>query len=636
MTIVSCCFRIAVWAALLLWPLQAARAEEPFVHALAWGAKPAYGPDFKHFGYVNPSAPRGGVLSLDGFGSFDKLNPFTLKGMVAAGVGPLLFDTLTEQSDDEPFSVYGLLAQSMHFAPDGLSITFKLDPRATFSDGSPVLAADVKHSFDMLMSKQGHPRFKNLYGDVKAVSLPDERTIRFEFKRKNHELHMILGSLPVFSRKWGAGKPFDQIIQDVPIASGPYALEKADWGKSIAYKRRADYWANDLPVRRGMFNFDRIQYTYFKDEVARLEGFKAGQFDWIAENSAKNWARGHVGPKYRSGEIRKEEFVHSNSAGIQGFAMNTRRPLFADRRVRLALAQAFDFEWMNRQVFYGQYARSPSYFTNSEMQARGRPGPDELALLEPLRDKLLPEVFNDAPDPPDTVAPATLRDNLRRALALLREAGWTVADDGLLRNAKGEPFAFEVLSYSKALERIAVPWVRNLEKLGIQARLRVTDPVLFQKRLDEFDFDVTVVSMPASQTPGNELLERFSSASADEKGSDNAPGIKDPAVDALIKSLLASGSRDELVAASRALDRVLRNGWYLVPHFYAPRHRVAHRDILAHPDVLPKYYTAPMWALKTWWRVPQGAAPRAQAAGASVAPASAVASTPAPTTPGAR
>jgi microcin C transport system substrate-binding protein len=377
-----------------------------------------------------------------------------------------------------------------------------------------------------------------------------------------------------------------------------------------------------------MFNFDRIQYTYFKDEVARLEGFKAGQFDWIAENSAKNWARGHVGPKYRSGEIRKEEFAHSNSAGIQGFAMNTRRALFADRRVRLALAQAFDFEWMNRQVFYGQYARSPSYFTNSEMQARGRPGPDELALLEPLRDKLLPEVFNDAPDPPDTVAPATLRDNLRRALALLREAGWTVADDGLLRNAKGEPFAFEVLSYSKALERIAVPWVRNLEKMGIQARLRVTDPVLFQKRLDEFDFDVTVVSMPASQTPGNELLERFSSASADEKGSDNAPGIKDPAVDALMKSLLASSSRDELVAASRALDRVLRHGWYLVPHFYAPRHRVAHRDVLAHPSVLPKYYTAPMWALKTWWRVPEGTAQRVGAPGSAAVPAT-TASTPA-------
>jgi len=578
---------------------------QSFTHAMAWGAQPAYAPEFKAFRYVNPDAPRGGTLTLDGFGSFDKLNPFTLKGVVAAGVGSLMFDTLTEQSDDEPFSVYGLIAQSMSFAPDGLSITFRLDPRARFSNGDPILAADVRHSFEMLMSKQAHPRFKNLYGDVKSVSTPDERTIRFDFKRRNHELHMILGSLPVFSRKWGAGKPFDQIVQEPPIASGPYRLERADWGKTITFSRRDDYWAKDLPVRRGMFNFDRITYTYFKDEVARLEGFKAGQFDWIAENSAKNWARGHVGPKYRSGEIIKREFVHANSAGIQGFALNTRRAMFADPRVRLALAQAFDFEWMNRQVFYGQYLRSPSYFTNSEMQATGRPGPDELALLEPFRSKLPPEVFGEVPMPPDTLAPRTLRDNLRTALALLRQAGWNVADDGVLRNDKGEAFNFEVLSYSKALERIAVPWVRNLEKLGIRANMRVTDPVLFQKRLDDYDFDVTVISMPASQTPGNELLERFSSQAADEKGSDNAPGIKDPVVDALIQQLLASNSREELVAAARALDRVLRHGWYLVPHFYSATHRVAYRNSLAYPETLPKFYTPQNWVLKTWWRKPE-------------------------------
>ena len=578
---------------------------QSFTHAMAWGAQPAYAPEFKAFRYVNPDAPRGGTLTLDGFGSFDKLNPFTLKGVVAAGVGSLMFDTLTEQSDDEPFSVYGLIAQSMSFAPDGLSITFRLDPRARFSNGDPILAADVRHSFEMLMSKQAHPRFKNLYGDVKSVSTPDERTIRFDFKRRNHELHMILGSLPVFSRKWGVGKPFDQIVQEPPITSGPYRLERADWGKTITFSRRDDYWAKDLPVRRGMFNFDRITYTYFKDEVARLEGFKAGQFDWIAENSAKNWARGHVGPKYRSGEIIKREFVHANSAGIQGFALNTRRAMFADPRVRLALAQAFDFEWMNRQVFYGQYLRSPSYFTNSEMQATGRPGPDELALLEPFRSKLPPEVFGEVPMPPDTLAPRTLRDNLRTALALLRQAGWNVADDGVLRNDKGEAFSFEVLSYSKALERIAVPWVRNLEKLGIRANMRVTDPVLFQKRLDDYDFDVTVISMPASQTPGNELLERFSSQAADEKGSDNAPGIKDPVVDALIQQLLASNSREELVAAARALDRVLRHGWYLVPHFYSATHRVAYRNVLAHPETLPKFYTPQNWVLKTWWRKPE-------------------------------
>ncbi|MEI7443906.1 MAG: extracellular solute-binding protein [Burkholderiales bacterium] len=590
-------------------PAAASGAAEPatpgaFVHGMAWGAQTKYPAGFRHFDYVNPEAPRGGTLTLDGFGSYDKLNPFTLKGVLGAGVGALMFDTLTEQADDEPFSVYGLLAESMSFAPDGLSITFRLNPKARFSNGDPVLAADVKHTFDTLMGKGAHPRYKNLYGDVKAAVVVDERTVRFDFKRRNHELHMILGGLPVFSRKWGEGKPFDQIVQEPPIASGPYTLERADWGRSIAFKRRADYWAEGLPVRRGMYNFERVVYKYFKDEVARLEGFKAGQFDWIFENSAKNWARGHAGPKYRSGELQKKAFEHSNSAGIQGFAMNTRRSLFADRRVRLALAQAFDFEWMNRQVFYGQYVRSPSYFTNSEMEAKGPPGPDELALLEPLRDKLDPSVFGPAPLPPDTVAPATLRDNLRTALALLKEAGWTVADDGIMRNAKGEPFEFEVLSYSKALERIAVPWARNLEKLGIRANLRVTDPVLFQKRLDEFEFDVTVVSFPASQTPGNELLDRFGTAAADEKGSDNAMAVRDPAVDALIRTLLSSGSRAELVTAAKALDRVLRSGWYLVPHFYVASHRVAYRDVLAYPQTLPKYYSASTWLLKTWWFKP--------------------------------
>jgi microcin C transport system substrate-binding protein len=342
--------------------------------------------------------------------------------------------------------------------------------------------------------------------------------------------------------------------------------------------------------------------------VARLEGFKAGQFDWILENSAKNWARGHAGPKYRSGEIIRREFPHFNGAGIQGFSMNTRRPQFADRRVRLALAYAFDFEWMNRQVFYGQYLRSPSYFTNSEMEAKGLPGPGELALLEPLRAKLDPAVFGEAPVPPDTVAPRSLRENLRTALALLREAGWNVDGEGVLRNARGEAFAFEVLSYSKALERIAVPWARNLEKLGIRAELRVTDPVLFQKRTDDFDFDVTVTSYPASQTPGNELLERFSSAAADEKGSDNVAGVRDPAVDALIATLLQSETREELVDAARALDRVLRHGWYLVPHFYSATHRVAYRDIFGFPATLPRYYTAPAWLLKTWWRKPAAGA----------------------------
>ncbi len=571
-------------------------------YGLAWGDAPKYPPGFSHFDYVNPDAPKGGSVNLDGFGSFDKINPFTLKGLAPAGVAVLTFETLAEASDDEPFSMYGLLARDMVFAADGLSMTFRLNPAARFSDGTPVLAADVKHSFDTLMSPQAHPRFRQYYGDVARVIVVDPRTVRFEFKRRNHELHMIIGTqLPVFSRKWGGGKPFDQVVQERPITSGPYLIEKVDWGKSITYRRDPKYWAAELPVRRGMYNFDRITYKYFKDETARLEGFKAGEFDWIAENSAKNWARGHVGRRYASGEIVKREFKHSNAAGMQGFVLNTRRKLFADVRVRQALTLAFDFEWMNRQVFYGQYVRSPSYFTNSEMQATGLPDPDELALLASLRAKVDPAVFGEAPIPPSTAPPDSLRGNLRKAIVLLAQAGWKVADDGRLRNARGEPFAFEVLSYSSALERIAVPWARNLEKLGIQARLRTTDQALYQKRGDEFDFDVIVQSYSSSQTPGNELVERFSSAAANEKGSDNLPGVRDPAVDEVVRRLLASRTRGELVDAARVLDRLLRNGWYLVPHFYAQAHRVAYRRRLAFPDTLPLYYNPSAWMLKTWW-----------------------------------
>jgi microcin C transport system substrate-binding protein len=571
-------------------------------HGLAWGDTPKYPPGFAHFDYVNPDAPKGGTLNLAGYGSFDKLNPFTLRGLPAAGLGTLMFETLAEASDDEPFSMYGLLADDIRFADDGLSITFHLNPRARFWNGDPVTAEDVRHSFDVLTGKLAHPRFRQYFADVARAVVVDPATVRFEFRRRNHELHMIIGmQLPVFSRKWGGQLPFDRVVQDEPLTSGPYRIERFDWGKVIAYRRDHNYWARDLNVRRGMFNFDRVVYKYFKDETARLEGFKAGEFDWVAENSAKNWARGHVGRHYDSGEIVKQEFRHSNSAGMQGFVLNTRRPEFADVRVRHALALAMDFEWMNRQVFYGQYVRTRSYFTNSEMEAKGLPSAAELALLEPLRAKLDPAVFGEAVMPPTTDPPSSLRQNLRRALALLAQAGWNVDDDGVLRNAQGQAFDFEILTYSKGLERVAVPWARNLEKLGIAAHLRVTDPALYQKRTDEFDFDVAIHLYAASQTPGNELLERFTSAAADEKGSDNLAGIRDPAVDAIVQRLLSSRTRAELVTAARALDRVLRAGWYLVPHFYAPSHRVAWRARLAHPDTLPLYYAAETWLLKTWW-----------------------------------
>lgn len=600
---------LVVLAMMAALPLPAAAAP-----AIAWGAQPRYAPGFSHFEYANPKAPKGGTVNLDGFGSYDKLNPFTLKGIVADGLTQLMFETLAEGSDDEPASMYGLLAEDMVFAPDELSITFRLNPKARFSNGDPVLAEDVKHSFDTLLGKGAHPRYRQFFADVARAVVLDERTVRFEFKRRNHELHMIIGTqMPVFSRKWGLDaqgkpKPFDKIVQDEPITSGPYRVLKADWGKSISFQRNPAYWGAALAVRAGAYNFDTVVFRYYKDETARLEAFKAGEFDWIAENSAKNWARGHTGRRYGK-EIVKVEFRHANAAGMQGFVLNTRRPQFADVRVRQALGLAFDFEWMNRQVFFGQYTRSPSYFTNSDMQATGMPSASELALLEPYRGKLSAEVFGPAVTPAVMDQPTSLRENLRKARALLEAAGWKVAEDGKLRNARGEAFSFEVLSYSKALERIAVPWVRNLEKLGIEGRMRVTDPALYQKRGDEFDFDVLVNSYSAGQTPGNELVERFTSRAAQEKGSDNLAGIQNEAVDQLIDRLLQSRSREEVVNHARALDRVLRAGYYLVPHFHSANHRVAYWKKLRPPEKLPLYYSAKTWFLKYWWLDPAAATP---------------------------
>ena len=581
-------------------------------HGIAWGEQPRYPPGFPHFDYVNPDAPRGGSVNLDGYGSFDKLNPFTLKGIAAAGLGVLMFETLAEPGEDEPFSMYGLLAEDIDFAEDGLSITFRLNPAARFSDGSPVTADDVRHSFVTLTSRQAHPRYRQNFDDVARVRVLDARTVRFEFKRRNHELHMIIGSqMPVFSRQWGKGKRFSDIIEDEPIASGPYRIERVEWGRSIVYRRNPNYWARDLNVRRGMFNFDRVTYKYFKDETARLEGFKAGEFDWVFENSARNWARGHTGPRYASGELLKREFPHSNASGMQGFALNTRRALFADVRVRRAIVLAMDFEWMNRQVFYGQYRRTPSFFTNSDMVATGEPGDDELQFLEPLRSRLSPEVFGEVPLPPSTAAPSSLRSNLRQARSLLNEAGWRVADDGVLRNAAGQAFAFEFLTYSKAFERVAESWVRNLAKLGIEVTMRTTDPALYRKRIEDYDFDAIVHVFSASQTPGNELVESYTTAAASEKGSQNMPGIRDAAIDTLVSRILESRTRAELVAGAKALDRVLRHGYYTVPHFHAPANRVAFNRRLAHPQILPKYYWAPTWMLKTWWVHPDASAGKA-------------------------
>jgi microcin C transport system substrate-binding protein len=573
-------------------------------HAFSLYDTPKYPAGFHHFDYVNPDAPRGGELFLanpDRRTSFDKFNPFSLKGVAAAGVSNLMFETLAVGSSDEVATMYGLLAEDMELAPDRMSMTFRLHPKAKFNNGDPVTAADVKHSFDTLIAK-GAPQFKMIFADVKQAVVVNERTVRFEFKSLNHELPLIVGGVPVFSRKWGANTAFDRIQLEPPIATGPYLIDRFDVGRSISYKRDPNYWGTDVPARRGMFNFGRINYRFYKDDVARLEAFKAGEFDVVVEYSAKNWARSYIGPKFESGEIVKRELTHSNGAGMQGFVMNLRRPQFADIRVRQALALALDFEWMNRQLFYNQYTRINSFFSNSELGARDTPTPGELKLLEPLNGMIDPAVFGQVPVPPRTDPPMSLRANLLKAKALFKEAGWEYRD-GALRNAKGEPFAFEILDDQSALSRIISVYIRNLQKLGIQVNQRTADYALVQKRMEEFDFDMTSIRFPDVTSPGNEMFDMFGSKAADEKGSSNAWGLKDPAVDKLVEALVAANTRKDLVSASRALDRVLLHKYIVVPHWYSATHRVAYRSRFGIPQTAPLYYQADPYVISTWWQV---------------------------------
>lgn len=573
-------------------------------HAFSLYDTPRYPSGFTHFAYHNPQAPKGGELYLANPGaatSFDKFNPFSMKGVSAAGVSTLMFESLAITSADEIATMYGLLAEDMELAPDRMAMSFRLHPKARFNNGDAVTADDVKYSFDTLVAK-GAPQFKMIYADVKQAVVLDPRTIRFEFRSANRELPLIVGGMPVFSRKWAAGTPFDKIQLVPPVSSGPYLIDRYDVGRSIAFRRNPAYWGSDLPVRRGAFNFDRIVYRFYKDDVARLEAFMAGEFDVVVEYRAKNWARMYKGKKFDNGEIIKKTLTHSNGAGMQAFVMNLRRPQFQDPRVRRALALALDFEWMNRQLFYSQYVRIDSFFSNSELAARGTPMPGELALLEPMRDQLDPAVFGPVPVPPNTDPPFSLRANLMQARALLKEAGWEYRD-GALRNAKGEAFTFEILDDQSALSRIIAVYVRNLEKLGVQVRQRTADFALVQKRMEEFDFDMTSMRFPDVTSPGNEMFDMLGSKAADEKGSSNYWGLKDPAVDKLVGALVQANTRAELVSAARALDRVLLHQYIVVPHWYSATHRVAYRNRFGIPEVSPKYYQADPYVISSWWQV---------------------------------
>ena len=574
-------------------------------HAYAQFGDIKYAAGFAHFEWVNPKAPKRGDIDLVAptrSTNFDKYNPFTLKGTAPPALTSLVFETLLTGTLDEPTTAYGLLAEDIEVAADKLSVTFRLNPNARFHDGTPVTAADVKHSFDTLISKQAAPQYRVVFGDVKQALVVAPNTIRFEFANTSAELPLLAGSIPVFSRVWGAGKAFDTVIMDMPIASGPYKIGRMNFGRDITYQRDPNYWGRELNVRRGVFNFDRITFKIYKDSTAQTEAFKAGEFDYIQVFSARDWARVYTGKKFEKGELIRADLKAKNAGDFQGFLINTRREKFKDPRVREALGLAFDFEWMNRQFFYNSYTRVRGFFNASDFEATGLPGADELTILEPLRGKLAANIFTElAPQPPSTSAPGSLRSNLIKAKRLLTEAGWNYRD-GALRNAKGEAFTVEYLDGGGG-ERIFPPYVQAFAKLGIEARYRRADFALIQKRWDVFDFDLTTIRLRGSESPGSELVDRFGSNSADTQGSSNFIGVRDENVDALLSLAVSATTRPELVARLRAVDRVLRHGHYVVPQYFASTFRVAYRaGKFEHPAVSPQYYQPEDWVLMTWWR----------------------------------
>lgn len=584
-------------ACLCVLPVSSALA----AHGLALGGTPRYAAGFTHFDYVNPQAPKGGSLTLPAAGGFDSLNPFTLKGNPAAGL-ELTYDTLTEQSQDEPFAMYGLLAQDIALAADGLSVTFTLNPRARFHNGDPVLAKDVAYSFRTLtQDAAASPLYRFYWVDVAAVETPDARRVRFRFKKPNAELHMILGQLPVFSHK-SFPQGLDKASNRAPIGSGPYRLAKADYNQSAEYRRDPAYWAQNLPVRRGMYNFDTVRFRYYKDAAVRVEGIKAGRYDFAQETTARDWARAYPESVLQRRNLIKQSLAHSGTAGLQGFVMNQRRSLFADVRVRRALTLSFDFESLNSRMFYQSYRRSDSFFTNSTLAARGLPDADESALLQPLKPLLPADVFRlPAPLPPQSDPKLGIRPNLLAARKLLEEAGYRYRQ-GRLISPQGTPVTIEFLTTGKTFERLVAKWQRDLAKIGITLNVRVTDPAVYQKRLNDFDFDITTVVYANSESPGNEQSNYFSCASAKTPGSRNWAGVCHPAVEKLLTRFEHFDNRRELTAAARSLDRVLRHQYIAIPNWYSPNYNVIYRADLRRPAKLPLYYQPQSWALQTWWK----------------------------------
>ncbi len=571
-------------------------------HAISMYGDMKYGSDFTHFDYANPNAPKGGTVKMSASGTYDSLNQFILKGVSAYGLG-LIYDSLTERSLDEPFSEYGLLAESIEVPPDRSWALFTLRSGARWHDGKPITPEDVAFTFQTLQTK-GSPRYRNYYADVKQVEKVGERQVKFTFGGKdNRELPLIVGQMLILPKHYWKGKNFEKTTLESPLGSGPYKIEALDPGRSITYRHVENYWGADLPVNKGRYNPDVIHYDYYKDRTVATEAQKGGEFDFALQNISKSWATAYNIPAVAEGKLIKELIPHENGTGMQGFWFNTRRSKFADPKVRHALAYAFDFEWTNTNLFYGQYTRSTSYFSNTELVSSGLPQGQELEILEAFRGQVPEEVFTTEYKPPTTDGSGNIRQNLRVAARMLKAAGWSIKDGKLTSDASGETLVIEFLiNNSPSWERIVGPYIQNLERLGVVGNIQIVDTSQYQNRIREYDFDVIVSSRGQSLSPGNEQRYYWTSAAADESGTRNYAGIKDPVVDALVDQLINAPDRKTLVATTRALDRVLLWGHYVVPHWHIRAHRVVYWNKFGKPDISPKYL-ASLWLYfpDTWW-----------------------------------
>jgi microcin C transport system substrate-binding protein len=592
----------------LSFPVSATISES---HGYAQFGTLKYPASFSHFDWVNPEAPKGGTLRIMASGTFDTLNPYTFKGSSPISTGhflqygvnelnePLMVGTgAYDPSGDEPASSYGLIAASVEFSEDRSWVVFNLRPEARFHDGKPITAYDVAFSYRLLRS-DGHPQYRTHLQEVKRVDILNRQRIRFVFKRAGNPLLILrLGELPVLPQHYWKDRDFKATTFEPPLGSGPYRIAQVVPGRSLVFQRVKDWWGKDLPVNRGKYNFDRVEVEFYRDNHVAFEAFKAGEFDFYIENQAKNWANGYRFPAVTRGEVIRAEIAHQIPTQTQALFMNTRRGLFGQRKVREALGLMFDFEWTNRTLFNNSYVRASSYYPNSEFSATGKPEGAEWLLLSPHRDKLPARLFSQPIVQPVTDGRGIPRETLRRALGLLADAGWKPAGQEL-RNARGERFEFEIMLVNPSLERILQPYVANLASIGIRANLRTVDRAQYKQRLDQFDYDMILLTLPQTLSPGLEQSLYFHSSQVNVKGSKNYAGVAHPVVDAMIDKLLSAQTRDEQIAATRALDRVLLWQHYSIPNWYINYHRLAYRNRFAFVTTPP--YTL---GLRTWWLKP--------------------------------